>query len=86
MKVLDLTDLQRDDNFIYYRRSFTAVAMLETPREPIKTPIEFIIETSPLGSKEIDITLKQNIDYPLQPVIKALKEFIKQKDSEGKLP
>lgn len=86
MKVLDFKDIQRDDNFIYYRRKFHAVAVLQTPLKNIETPVEFSIETSPLGTKEIDIALLQPVDYPLQPVMQALRDSIKQRDSEGTLP
>ena len=40
---------------------------------------------SPLGEKAIDIVFLETIDYPLLPILKILKEIIKQQDYEGKL-
>ena len=40
---------------------------------------------SPLGEKDIKINFLESVDYPLLPIIKSLKEIIKQQDYEGKL-
>lgn len=86
MKVLELKNINRDEGWIYYRRTFQADAVLELPLQRIQTPIEFTIEMSPLGKKDIDIEFKSTVDYPLLPITKALKEHILNQDSEGLLP
>ncbi|MBO4508076.1 MAG: hypothetical protein J5747_05510 [Spirochaetaceae bacterium] len=86
MKVLELKNVHRDEGYIYYRRTFQADAVLELPLKTMQTPVEFTIELSPLGTKDIDITFLDNIDYPLLPLTKSLKEIILSKDSEGLLP
>ena len=55
------------------------------PLKTVCTPISFTIEMSPLGEKTIDIIFNESIDYPLLPIIKILREIIKQKDYEGQL-
>jgi len=85
MKVLGLKDIIREEGVIYYRKCFTAKAEIELPLKTVCTPISFTIEMSPLGEKTIDIIFNESIDYPLLPVIKILKEIIKQKDYEGQL-
>lgn len=85
MKVLGLNNIIREEGVIYYRKSFTANAEIELPLKTINTPISFTIEMSPLGEKTIDIVFLENIDYPLLPILKILKEIIKQQDYEGKL-
>ena len=86
MKVLELKNVHRDEGYIYYRRTFQADAVLELPLKTIQTPVEFTIEITPLGTKDIDITFLDTIDYPLIPLTKSLKELILNQDSEGLLP
>ncbi len=86
MKVLELKNVQRDEGFIYYRRTFQADAVIELPLKQVEAPVEFTIELSPLGTKDIDISFLADIEYPLLPLLKGLKELILQKDSEGLLP
>ncbi|MCM1321989.1 MAG: hypothetical protein NC041_08320 [Bacteroides sp.] len=86
MKILELRNLQREEGYIYYRRNFTADAVIEVPIKTIETPISFSIEMGPTGNKEIEIEFGKTPDYPLVPVIKSLKEFILSADTEGTLP
>ncbi len=86
MKILELKDLEREEGYIYYRRNFSALAILEIPGSTLEAPVEFCIETSPLGEKTIELNINNNINYPLLPVKKALKEYILLQDTEGKLP
>jgi len=85
MKVLGLNNIIREEGVIYYRKCFTANVEIELPLKTINTPISFTIEMSPLGEKAIDIVFLETIDYPLLPILKILKEIIKQQDYEGKL-
>ncbi len=86
MRVIELKNVHRDEGYIYYRRTFQADAVLELPLKTLQTPVEFTIELSPLGTKDIDISFLDNIDYPLLPITKLLKELILSQDSEGLLP
>ncbi|MCR4714745.1 MAG: hypothetical protein K5751_10280 [Treponemataceae bacterium] len=84
--MIELKNVHRDEGYIYYRRTFQADAVLELPLKTLQTPVEFTIELSPLGTKDIDISFLDNIDYPLLPITKLLKELILSQDSEGLLP
>lgn len=86
MRVVELKNISRQENFIYYRRNFDAVAQLELGARIVESPIQFLIETTPLGSKEISIFGLESVDYPLLPLKKAIIEYISERDSEGKLP
>lgn len=86
MQVREIKNLYREETGLYYRRNFTGLAVIELPIKTIEEPLDFIIEVGPMGDKNIDIELKEKIDYPLLPVIKKLKEFITQLEQEGKLP
>lgn len=85
MKVLGLHNIVREEGVIYYRKCFTADVELELPLKTIKSPIYFTIEMSPLGEKDIKIKFLETVEYPLLPILKSLKEMIKQQDYEGKL-
>ena len=86
MDVLEIKNLYREETGLYYRRNFTGLAVIELPIKTIEMPLDFIIEVGPMGNKNFDIELKDNIDYPLLPVMKKLNERIELLDKEGKLP
>lgn len=88
MQVVELLNIVTDDNFIYYRRNYTATAKLQMLSKTLDVNISFTIEIGPLGDKliYIDIDQASDIDYPLIPVKSALKTFILNMDNEGKLP
>lgn len=85
MKVLELRDIQQEEGYIYYRKKFFSTALIEIPQKNIEVPLMFIIETEPTGKKNVEIILQTSIDYPIIPVIKALKEKISEYDREGLL-
>ena len=86
MKILDIKNITREDGEIFYRRTFTGTAVIQFPLKTTEEPVTFTIEMTPLGTKNIEIEFKEKIDVPLLPVLKAMKEIIKQKDFEGNLP
>jgi hypothetical protein len=86
MKVLDITDIERKENAVYYRRYFSATAIIELQTKTSETPIEFSIETSPLSEKTVTVKFLERIDYPLVPIMGAVKTAILAKDDEGALP
>ena len=85
MKVLELKNLYSEDIGLYYRRNYTALAVLELPIRTTEVPIDFIIEISPLGTKDIFIDLKTNVDYPLIPLKREIKNYILNREREGLL-
>lgn len=86
MTALDISDIIRKENYIYYRREFTATIIFTFLDKSLYGKIEFVIETAPTGKKDIQIKMVESIDYPLIPLIKNLKERITEFDREGKLP
>ena len=88
MKVLGLDQIRTDDNYIYYRRNYTAQAKLELLSKTLSANISVTIEMGPFGDKIIyvDLAPGTDIDYPLIPVKSALKTYILSLDNEGKLP
>ena len=86
MKIIELKNVVRKDVPIYYRRLYTSIAVLELLNKTSEVPLEFQIEHMPTGSIEITIISMGNVDYPLVPLKKELKNFIGVLDSAGKLP
>ncbi|MBQ9238974.1 MAG: hypothetical protein IJ191_06660 [Treponema sp.] len=86
MRVLEIQNIFREEGHIFYLRKFTGTAVIEIPTENMVTPIEFSIETSPLGQRTIAINLLSAVNYPILPLKKAIREFILAEDMKGKLP
>lgn len=86
MTILELNDVVRKENFIYYRREFTGKAIYDLPGRKHSGLVEFTIETEPTGKKDIRIKIIDAVDYPLLAVIQTLKVFIMNLDNDGKLP
>jgi hypothetical protein len=86
LTIIDITNISRKENFIYYRREFTGTAQFDLPGRKTSGLVEFTIETTPMGKKDIHVKLVDQIDYPVLPLLQGLKEFIRALESEGKLP
>ncbi|MGI5174155.1 hypothetical protein H0R92_11235 [Treponema sp. OMZ 840] len=86
MEVLELKILHKEAGYIYYRISYEAQAVLSFLNRTKELPIDFTIETSASGAKDIELKLKDDVDYPLLPVIRAIKEKILEMDKKGLLP
>jgi len=86
MKVIAIKTIERKDVPIYYRQLYTGVAELELLNGADDYRIEFSVETTPIGGMEISVTLRDEIHYPLLPVLRELKKTIGAMHSDGKLP
>jgi len=86
MKVLAIKDIERKDVPIYYRLVFTGVAAIELFSGTNNYRIEFTIEIKPTGDKEIIVSFKDDVHYPMLPILRELKKIIGTMDSDGELP
>lgn len=86
MKVLGIRNIRSEAGCLYYFRKYTGIAMVQLPGSTLNAPVSFSIETNPLGMQSIEVNLKGTIEYPILPILKALKEYIKTEDSAGSLP
>lgn len=85
MEVLKLYDVQCEERHIYYRKKYNAIAEISLPLKVTNLPINFVIEVEPMGTKNVELSFDRTIDYPLLPVIKALKTFILEMDKKDQL-
>ena len=86
MNILELKNVQREEEQIFYIRKYTAIAVVELPTETVDTPILFSIETGPFGDKKLSVKIIEAPNYPILPIITSLKPYILKNDKEGRLP
>lgn len=86
MTIKEIANIKRKENFIYYRQEFIAQAKYAFLGKEISGLIEFVLETEPTGKKNVTIKLVDQIDYPLLPILQALKNEITLLDKNGELP
>jgi hypothetical protein len=86
MKIVEIKDIVRKELPIYYRRLYSGIAVLELINKTVEVPLGFQFEHKPTGQLDISITLGEQVDYPLVPLINELKKTVKALDSGGKLP
>lgn len=87
MKILELRQIKRAEEGLYYRRKFYADASVEIiPSSVLDFPIYFTIEMGPLGNKELNIEFIKQPDFPIIPIKKALEIKIMEMEAQGSLP
>lgn len=86
MKLTQIADIVKKNVPLHYRNEYTANALFDqADGKSLSRRIEFVVEMSPIGSKDIRINFVDPIDYPLVPVLKSLKEEIQVLDRKGSL-
>lgn len=86
MKLTQIADIVKKNVPLHYRNEYTANALFDSADgKSLSRRIEFIVEMSPIGAKDIRINFVDPIDYPLVPVLKSLKEEIQVLDRKGSL-
>ena len=83
MEVLQLKDIVKKDMAIDYRRVYTAKAVLDMSGKQVEKKVEMALEHTPLGEVGIKITMLEDIDYPLLPVLKKITEKTRILQKEG---
>jgi hypothetical protein len=90
MTLLELKDLHRKEIPLRYVNEYSGAAVFERPEFQgsgrVERPVEFRIEHSALGKRNIQVKLLGGLDYPLLPVLRRLKEHISHLDERGMLP
>ncbi|MFP4178958.1 MAG: hypothetical protein ACLFNZ_08175 [Spirochaetaceae bacterium] len=87
MKVLEIHNIEKKDIPLYYRNEYTGKAVLEygPHKVPEEKSVEFILERSATGAVDISARFLDQINYPLLPALKVLKNYIRELDQKGKL-
>lgn len=87
MKVIELKNVSKEEGHIFYMRKFMCNVVLELGQTVVETPLEFAIESSPLGMKSVsNIKITGDLNYPMLPIRRAISDFILNEDKTGHLP
>ena len=86
MKITEIKNIVRKDVPIYYKRFYKGIAILSFLNKNSEIPLEFVIEHKATGDIDINVTLNEQADYPLVPLLKELKNYIGELDSSNRLP
>ncbi len=86
MKVIEIKNLKKKEIPLHYRNEYSASVVFETNKQiKLEKRCEFILERSAIGSIDISVNLLDDLEYPLIPAIRTLKQYILNLDKEGKL-
>jgi hypothetical protein len=83
MEVVELKNIVKKDMAIDYRRVYTATAVLDMAGGTVEKKVEMALEHTPLGEVGIKVTMLEDLDYPLIPVIKKITEKARVLQREG---
>ena len=84
MKLLAIDKLHKKDTLIYYRNQYEGVALFTLIAEKeAAIPFRSSVEIKPTGEREATVELLDSIDYPLIPLIRAIKKEIIDIDIKG---
>lgn len=86
MRLIKLINIQRKETPIYYRKEYNAEAILEFLEKNLGIAIEFVVEHKPVGGVDVRVTLLDELDYPLLPVVNTIKNHILELQEQGSLP
>ena len=86
MEVVNIKNIIRKDIPLHYREEFSGLAVLNNKRaETSENEIDFSVERTPFGTKEIEIKFPIAPDFPIITAMRNLKEYILIMEREGKL-
>ena len=86
MKLSQISNIVKKNVPLHYRNEYSATAVFDVADgKTLSRRIEFVVEMSPIGAKDIRINFVDPLDYPLVPVLKSLKEEINLLDRKGSL-
>ena len=86
MKVIQLKGITKKESPLHYRGEYSGTAVLDLEiDQPIESRLTFVLEHSATGGIGVTITLLDDVNYPLVPLIGSLKSFILSMEKEGRL-
>ncbi len=86
MRLIKIKNIEKKDIPLYYRNEYNACSEFNFPGEKIvEVALSFSVEMVPTGEKLIGIQIKESVDYPLVPILRALKEEIGILEKAGHL-
>ncbi len=87
MELLEIRNILKKDIPLHYREDFSCTAVFADKRSDsnIEIPVDFSLEHNALGNKNVEVTIKESLDYPLLPIKKSIQQYILAMDKERKI-
>ena len=86
MDVISIKNIVRKDIPLHYREEFSGLAVMNDMRLiESESKIEFSLERTAFGTKQVEVKFVKAPDYPVIQAIRTLKDFILNLEKEGKL-
>lgn len=86
MKVVELKELSRRDSPVHYIKELTAIAVVEWGARQSESDVAITLEHKPMGPPDVRVHLLDAVEWPTLPVIHAIKDYVVDLESRGKLP
>ena len=87
MELLNIKDINYIESPVLYFREYSGLALFETAnRESKKIRIKFTLESQSIGPPLVNVEFTDNVDYPLLPLIRPLKNHVMKLDKNKALP
>ncbi len=86
--ISNIQNITKKHMLVSYRKEYHADAILNLKKNgnDQTCKIEFSLELTPLGQKNVRVQFLESIEYPLIPVMRELKRHISELDKSGLLP
>ena len=86
MDIVNIINIQRKDIPLHYREEFSGSAVIRNRKqEENEIKMEFSLERTPFGTKQVEVKFPIAPDFPVLPAIKPIKDYILKIEKEGKL-
>lgn len=86
MRVVEFRDLKKKDIPLHYRNEYSGSVILQTNQDmTLQKRLIFTLEKNAAGKLFIDVQLMDELEYPLIPVIKSIKDYIFDLHTRGEL-
>lgn len=86
MQIIEIKNIIKKDIPLHYRNEFSGSLVYNTvQKKNLEKRIEFSLEKNALGSIDINIKVLEDLDYPLVPALKTIKNYLFDLNNKGKL-
>ena len=86
MKVVELRDLSRRESPLHYIKELTAVAVIECNQRQSESDVAITLEHKPMGPPDVHVHLLDTVEMPALSVINAIKSYVSDLETQGRLP
>ena len=86
MKVVELRELRLKESTIHYLKEFTALAVLEARERRSEAEVVVTVEHKAMGPPDVGVRVLRPLDWPLLPVVHALRDYFLDMQKSGRLP